>query len=285
MSKKVDELESLKELEKEVLSHFEDEHTAKVSRFFVNLSPSNEKMWTWRIEVEDETKKSLPPIVLIHGMAGASGIFIFNIFALAQERTVFVVDLLGFGLSDRVKLGKTVAAVEDKWVESIDQWRENVGIKRMILLGHSMGGYVTGAYLLKYPHRLERVFFADPWGFGVYNEADFAAKRAERMASLPVWKRAMFGVIFAIGNKMNPLSLFRGLGRYGIPMMKRARPELLERMGDALFDYVGACNKRNPTGEAAFNVLHRKYGFAHEPMARVRKRFKFEAVQPVDFSD
>merc|ERR1711892_1638710 len=128
MSKKIDEFESLKELEKEVLSHFEDEHTAKVSRFFVNLSPSNEKMWTWRIEVEDETKKSLPPIVLIHGMAGASGIFIFNIFALAQERTVFVVDLLGFGLSDRVKLGKTVAAVENKWVESIDQWRENVGI-------------------------------------------------------------------------------------------------------------------------------------------------------------
>ena len=68
---------------------------------------------------------------------------------------------------------------------------------------------------------------------------------------------------------MNPLSIFRGLGRFGVPFMKKARPELLERMGDALFDYVGECNKRNPTGEAGFNVLHRKYGFAHRPMAEV----------------
>ena len=31
--------------------------------------------------------------------------------------------------------------------------------------------------------------------------------------------------------------------------MKRMRPELLEKMGEAMFDYVGECNKRRPTGE------------------------------------
>jgi len=44
--------------------------------------------------------------------------------------------------------------------------------------------------------------------------------------------------------------------------MKKARPDLYERMGQALFDYVGECNKRNPTGETGFNVLHEKFGFA-----------------------
>ena len=127
-------------------------------------------------------------------VAGAAGIFVFNIFELVEKRTVFVVDLLGFGLSDRVKLGKTVEAVESKWVDSIDRWRECVGLDKMILLGHSMGGYLTGAYMIKHPHRLECAFFADPWGFPEYNEKDFEKKREARMATIPVWKRAMFKV-------------------------------------------------------------------------------------------
>ena len=66
-------------------------------------------------------------------VAGAAGIFVFNIFELVEKRTVFVVDLLGFGLCDRVKLGKTVEAVESKWVDSIDRWRECVGLDKMIV--------------------------------------------------------------------------------------------------------------------------------------------------------
>ena len=170
-----------------------------------------------------------------------------------------------------MKLGKTVDAVEEKWTESIDLWREKMSIQKMSLLGHSMGGYLTGLYMMKYPNRLESAFFADPWGFPVFDQQKFEKGRAERMATLPLWKRGMFKVIFAIGSssKLNPLSIFRGLGRFGIPFMKKARPDLYERMGQALFDYVGECNKRNPTGEAGFNILHEKFGFACKPMAEV----------------
>ena len=62
-----DDIKKLQQLESAVLEHFENEKTAKIERFFVKLS-STEKMWTWKIEVESEERKSLPPIVLVHGM-------------------------------------------------------------------------------------------------------------------------------------------------------------------------------------------------------------------------
>ena len=63
------------------------------------------------------------------------------------------------------------------------------------------------------------------------------------------------------------------MGRFGIPMMKKTRPELLEKMGEAMFEYVGECNKRNPTGEEAFNQLHLKYGYAHMPISEVSLKY------------
>ena len=59
------------------------------------------------------------------------------------------------------------------------------------------------------------------------------------------------------------------MGRFGIPFIKKTRSDLLEIVGDAMFEYIGECNKLKPTGEEAFNRLHKKYGFAHLPISEV----------------
>ena len=82
---------------------------------------------------------------------------------------------------------------------------------------------------------------------------------------------------------MKPFAPFRAMGRYGTKFMKKVHPDLPEKSGDAMFEYVGECNKRNPTGEAAFNVLQKQYSFAHEPMAQVRYLVRFNH-QCFDFS-
>jgi len=33
----------------------------------------------------------------------------------------------------------------------IDQWRQLLDIDEMVLVGHSLGAYVSGAYLIRYP--------------------------------------------------------------------------------------------------------------------------------------
>lgn len=36
---------------------------------------------------------------------------------------------------------------------ALEEWRERVGLEEMLLLGHNLGGYLSAAYALKYPHR------------------------------------------------------------------------------------------------------------------------------------
>ena len=75
------EIEKLKLLEDAVLDNLPEPEAKNIERFYVEISP-REKIWTWRLENRNSKD---PPIVLMHGMAGACGIFIFNIFALAEK--------------------------------------------------------------------------------------------------------------------------------------------------------------------------------------------------------
>jgi len=74
------EIEKLKLLEDAVLDNLTEPDAKNIERFYVEIAP-REKIWTWRLENRNKD----PPIVLMHGMAGACGIFIFNIFALAEK--------------------------------------------------------------------------------------------------------------------------------------------------------------------------------------------------------
>ena len=65
-------------------------------------------------------------------------------------RSVYSIDLPGFGLSDRNKLGKNPTQVENNWTDSIDQWRQKMNLDKIILIGHSMGGYLAAVYLMRY---------------------------------------------------------------------------------------------------------------------------------------
>ena len=77
-----------------------------------------------------------------------------NLTALAQTgRPVYAVDMLGFGRSSRPAPGVQAQEAEEQFVQSLEEWREAMGLEIMVLLGHDLGGYVSAAYALKYPHR------------------------------------------------------------------------------------------------------------------------------------
>lgn len=83
-----------------------------------------------------------------------------NFDTFANTRPVYAIDLLGFGKSSRPKFSKDAKEIEMQYVSSIEKWRECMKIDKMILLGHSFGGYLSTAYSIKYPERIEHLILA-----------------------------------------------------------------------------------------------------------------------------
>lgn len=59
----------------------------------------------------------------------------------------------GFGRSSRPTFSSDAMIAEQQLVRSIEEWRREMKIKNMILLGHSMGGFLATSYTISYPDR------------------------------------------------------------------------------------------------------------------------------------
>ena len=79
---------------------------------------------------------------------------VLNYEELGAKRPLYAIDLLGFGQSSRPNFSKKPEKSEKKFVNSIEEWRLSLNIEKMILLGHSFGGYISACYTILYPNRL-----------------------------------------------------------------------------------------------------------------------------------
>lgn len=139
---------------------------------------------TSHIHKED---KSEAPLVLLHGYMNGALYFYRNLLGLSNQcfgGKVYAIDMLGWGLSSRPRFETTVEnkncsimernseepvndktyAAEQVFVESLEEWRKAHKIEKMVLGGHSMGGYLSVAYCEKYPERVERLILLSPAG-------------------------------------------------------------------------------------------------------------------------
>ena len=61
--------------------------------------------------------------------------------------------MVGFGRSSRPLFSSDGLEAEQQLVRSIEAWRKEMKLEKMILLGHSMGGFLAASYAIKYPDR------------------------------------------------------------------------------------------------------------------------------------
>lgn len=90
-----------------------------------------------------------PVVVLLHGFGETSGIWQYLVNALQNEYTVLIPDLPGSGKSP-VLDDNSISSMADCVYKMLEQEK----IDRCILIGHSMGGYITLAFAEKYPQKL-----------------------------------------------------------------------------------------------------------------------------------
>lgn len=62
---------------------------------------------------------------------------------------------------------RRVHAAEDFFLDSFEAWRRTMQIERLVLVGHSLGAYLSLAYTLKYPERVDRLVLVSPAAIGI----------------------------------------------------------------------------------------------------------------------
>ena len=135
-----------------------------------------------------------PPLVVMHGYLNGTGIFYTVAPALAESwpGAVYVLDMAGCGLSSRPAWtggfgeNSDLKTTENYFTESLEGWRERMGIEKYVLAGHSMGGYLATAYAEKYPERLAHLVLLSP--VGIPDHRGGAGERAD----LPFFFRVAF---------------------------------------------------------------------------------------------
>jgi pimeloyl-ACP methyl ester carboxylesterase len=100
------------------------------------------------------------PIILVHGLSGSTRWWVRNVPALAQQYTVYLIDLPGFG-SMRRSHQHFVLNQAAAWLLS---WMKAVEIEQAHFIGHSMGGYICTKIAAQHPEVVRLLVLAAPAG-------------------------------------------------------------------------------------------------------------------------
>ncbi|XP_034470747.1 (Lyso)-N-acylphosphatidylethanolamine lipase [Hippoglossus hippoglossus] len=258
----------LKTTESKILACIKNDLWAR----FVTL-PNQDQLWTLTLTNKMVHKPAAPktPLVMVHGFGGGVGMWIRNLDALSRSRPVYAFDLLGFGRSSRPPFPSDAAKAEEQFVASIEQWRQSVGLESMILLGHSLGGYLATSYAIQYPSRVSHLILVDPWGFpekpNTQTEANGGQVTEMRRPSPPRWVKAILAVV----SLFNPLAVIRAAGPWGPGLVNKFRSDFKRKFED-LFDddtmtqYIYHCNAQTPSGEVGLRAMSESLGWAKRPM-------------------
>lgn len=126
-----------------------------------------------------ETLGEGPPLLVMHGGLGLDHTYFRPwLDPLASELQLIYYDHRGNGRSAQPTEWSTVEHAT--WVEDADALRDALGHDRILLLGHSYGGFLALEYALRYPDRLTGLILCSTAPVVDYAERSFAiaAERA-----------------------------------------------------------------------------------------------------------
>ena len=115
------------------------------------------------------------PVVFLHGFPTSSHLWSDVVQLVPSGHRVVVVDLLGYGRSDRPE-GRPVGvrAHAERMIELFDV----LGINYACVVGHDVGGGIAQWLAVRYPQRVSRLLLVDSVAFGSWPTRDVKLARA-----------------------------------------------------------------------------------------------------------
>lgn len=234
---------------------------------------------------EEVSKQGLDTIILAHGFGSGLGFFYKNVDALLAHPSVgrvLLVDWLGMGGSQRPQCRRPIRGLTefttnwcdsryshseavDFFIEPFSEWMQNAvgdrhsnGNGKLVLVGHSLGGYLSARFVMANPDCIvDKLVLASPVGFPSKPESSIKGSQ------LPT----SFRVIDALwSSNMTPQQLIRMMGATRgrrntkrvllgrIPHLKGNNAREEEEF-NLLANYLYHITVADPSGEFAMNSI------------------------------
>jgi cardiolipin-specific phospholipase len=262
----------------------------------IDVGRSEHFVNTIRLNSETGAEKH---IVIAHGYGAGLGFFFKNLGALQQTGAkIHAVDWLGMANSSRPILPylkkkrlsiehirpedapeyldhndiDAVDSTEAFFIDSLEQWRHKSDIPKMTLIGHSLGGYLSAAYALKYPERVEKLVLVSPVGVpeAPPHIASPHLNNSGNASNSTSWLIKVARKLWAWD--ITPQAIIRTVGPYGPSLVGKytsARFKYLElEEKDKLRDYLYHISAQKGSGEYALSRLLIPGAFAKWPIGK-----------------
>ncbi|MBL7818932.1 MAG: alpha/beta hydrolase [Saprospiraceae bacterium] len=105
------------------------------------------------------------PLLFVHGLGSYMRAWDKNVASLAAEKRCIRLDLAGYGKSSKGRFKGNMTFYADL----IGEFCAKLGLKKVILVGHSMGGQIALTTTMLYPTLVEKLILVDPAGFETFN--------------------------------------------------------------------------------------------------------------------
>jgi pimeloyl-ACP methyl ester carboxylesterase len=178
-----------------------------------------------------------PVLLLLHGMAADHTTWNDVIPRLAKRYTVVAPDLLGHGESDKPRADYSVGG----YANGMRDLLTVLGVDKVTVVGHSLGGGVAMQFAYQYPERTERLVLVSAGGLGREVGASI------RVVTLPGFDVAM-GMLTLPGVRQLTTSVLRLASETGLPATRDLDElaDIVARLHDprarrALRHVVSAC--------------------------------------------
>ncbi|KAL3155811.1 hypothetical protein ABBQ32_012824 [Trebouxia sp. C0010 RCD-2024] len=213
-----------------------------------------------------------PPLVCLPGYGAGAAFFFRNFPSLCQYFRTYAVDPLGTGMSGRPAFtAKDRLSAENFFITALDKWREQMGLEKVVLMGHSMGGYLAATYALQHPERVQHLVLVCPAGITKQSE-DY--REPEMVRDPWSWRGQLYRLAKTCWNwGVTPGGVIRTLGPWGRTWISGyARNRFKEGMAlseeevAAFEDYFYHITAARGSGEHALRHILKPFAWAHNPL-------------------
>ena len=147
-----------------------------------------------------------PALLLLHGLGCDHHTWDSVLSWLARRYTVIAPDLLGHGASDKPRADYSVGG----YANAMRDLLALLGVERVTVVGHSLGGGVAMQFAYQFPELVERLVLVAPGGFGP------EVTPAIRLVTTPGFHQ-LAGLLTLPGLRQAGALGLRALSRSGLP--------------------------------------------------------------------